>query len=184
MNIIPFKIPGAYEIILKPFKDERGYFMRTYDPEIFREYNLQTDWKQENQSGNFESGIIRGFHFQKPPHTETKLVRAVAGRVLDVFVDLRKNSPSYLKWEAVELSVEKHNMVYIPKGCAHAYCTISEQSIVAYKVDSKYAPQSEGGIKWDDKTLNIPWPLENEPLISDKDSKLPYLQNFESPFTF
>ena len=170
-------------INLKPYRDSRGYFVETYDLEIFRERGLQTDWKQENQSYNTESGIIRGLHFQKPPFAQTKLVRVITGKILDVFVDVRTNSSTFGQWDAVELSSENFNMVYIPKGCAHGFCTISEETTVIYKVDSAYAPDSEGGIRWDDKTLNIPWPLKKVPLISAKDAALPYWNDLNSPFT-
>ena len=182
MLIKPLKVKDAYEITLKPFHDQRGYFIVTYDPDIFTEHGLTNDWVQENQSGNLGKGILRGLHFQRPPHAETKLVRAVVGTVFDMFLDLRRSSPSYGKWDSVILSADKFNMVYIPKGCAHAYCTISEESIIAYKVDARYAPEASGGIRWDDPDLNIPWPLEDEPILSERDMRWGSFTDFESPF--
>jgi dTDP-4-dehydrorhamnose 3,5-epimerase len=121
-------------------------------------------------------------HFQAPPHAETKVVRAVLGRVLDVFVDIRKSSPSYGVYCAVELDAERQNVVYIPKGCAHAYLTLTDETIVAYKVDSMYAPYSEGGLFWNDPKLNIDWGMDGDFIISEKDQKWPTWDIFESPF--
>lgn len=182
MQITPLKIPGTYEITLKPLGDVRGYFMRTYDNHIFAEHGLVTQWMQENQSYSSRQGIVRGLHFQRPPHAETKLVRALSGTVLDVFVDLRQGSPFFGQWDTVELHAEKHNMVYIPKGFAHGFCTLTDEVIVAYKVDAFYAPDHEGGLRWNDPTLKIPWPCET-PLVSTKDQAWPELVDFVSPFT-
>ena len=184
MIVEPLKIVGSHRIVLQKFGDARGYFMSTYLEHSMREHNLVTEWVQDNEAWNDDSGIIRGFHFQAPPHDETKLVRVVKGIILDVFVDIRKGSPTFGQWEAVELSSEACNMVYIPKGCAHAYCTISEDTIVSYKVDSGYAPDYSGGIRWDDKALNVPWPIDKLPKVSEKDSELPCWEDFNSPFTF
>jgi dTDP-4-dehydrorhamnose 3,5-epimerase len=181
MEIKPLRIEGTFEIQLQPREDERGYFMRNYDDMIFRDHGLVTDWKQENQSLSTKRGIIRGLHFQAPPHAETKLVRAVIGRVLDVFVDLRKDSPTYGQWDAVELSEDNHNMVYIPKGFAHGYCTLTNRSLVQYKVDAYYAPSAEGGLRWNDKTLNIQWPV-SDPTLSERDQILPEFDGWVSPF--
>jgi dTDP-4-dehydrorhamnose 3,5-epimerase len=155
--------------------------LRTWDWEIFREFGLHQDWVQENQSYNRRHGIIRGMHFQKPPHAETKLVRVVVGAVLDVFVDLRRDSATFGHWDAVELSAENHRILYIPKGFAHGYCTLTPESLVLYKVDEVYSPAAEGGIRWDDPALSIPWPVQS-PLLSDKDRSWPELANFDSPF--
>ena len=175
MEIVPLRLKGTYKIQLKPLGDERGYFARTYDEAIFRERGLTTAWVQENQSSNAKRGVIRGLHFQKPPHAETKLVRAVVGAVLDVFVDLRKGSPTYGQWDSIELTADNMVCVYVPKGFAHGYCTLSGQSIVLYKVDSVYAPEFEGGLRWNDPDLAIPWPA-SDPVVSAKDSRLPLLR--------
>lgn len=177
MRIRPLKLPGTYEISLTPHKDDRGYFMRAYDENIFRKHSLQTSWVQENQSLSIGRDVIRGLHFQRPPHTETKLIRAINGAIYDTFVDLRRNSETYGKWDSIELSAESQNAVYIPKGFAHGFCTLVENTIVLYKVDSYYAPESEGGIRWDDETLNIPWPADN-PHLSNKDQQLGTLSDF------
>lgn len=161
--------------------DDRGYFMRSYDRSIFEEHGLVTDWVQENQSYSKRKGVIRGLHFQAPPHTETKLVRVVQGAVLDVFVDLRTASDTYGKWGSVELSEEKNNLVYIPRGFAHGFCTLTETSMVQYKVDNTYTPQAEGTINWNDPDIGIHWPVEN-PLVSEKDYNAALFKSFSSPF--
>lgn len=181
MNIRPLKLEGTYEIQLKPLRDDRGCFMRAYDEAIFREHGLTTAWVQENQSSSIRRGVVRGLHFQKPPHAETKLVRAVVGAALDVFVDLRKGSPTYGRWDSVELTASNMNCVYVPKGFAHGYCTLTDESVVLYKVDSRYTPEAEGGIRWNDPDLAITWPVEN-PLLSPKDLKLPLLRDFATLF--
>ena len=177
MEIKPLRLLGTYEILLELRHDERGYFLRTYDEALFREHGLTTSWVQENQALSTKKWVIRGLHFQAPPHSETKLLRAVQGAVYDVFVDIRKDSKSYGQWDAVTISAESNNMVYIPKGFAHGYCALADETIVLYKVDTPYAPESEGGIRWDDKTLNIPWPVK-EPHLSAKDRALPSFGDF------
>jgi len=183
MNIVPVPaVAGAFEIILRPIEDPRGYFMRTYDRGIFADHGLQTEWPQENQSANRGAGILRGLHFQAPPHAETKLVRALAGAVQDVFVDIRRGSPTYGGVGIVELSADRHNAVYIPRGCAHAYLTLTDECVVAYKVDNVYAPEAEGGLIWNDPDLAIPWALEGAPVLSEKDGRWPRLKDLDSPF--
>lgn len=181
MQIRPLRVHGAFEIIYDPRQDERGYFMRAYDRELFEEHCLVTDWVQENEAYSKHEGVIRGLHFQKPPHAETKFVRVARGAVLDAFVDIRSGSPTFGEWDAVELSAERHNAVYIPKGCAHGYCTLSADSLVLYKVDSYYAPSAEGGLLWNDPSIGIPWPV-SEPIMSAKDKALPKFIGFDSPF--
>jgi dTDP-4-dehydrorhamnose 3,5-epimerase len=166
---------------MDPKEDGRGYFMRTYDEGIFRDHGLTTAWVQENQSRSTRKGLIRGLHFQRPPHAETKLVRVVVGAILDVFVDLRKESETYGQWDSLELSAENHRMAYIPKGFAHGFCTLTDVAVVLYKVDACYEPRAEGGLRWDDRTLSIAWPTA-EPYLSAKDRALPAFDGFVSPF--
>ncbi len=182
LEITPLKLAGTFEIKLAPSYDERGYFVRVWDQRLFREYGLTTSWVQENQSLSSRKGLIRGLHFQKPPHAETKLVRVVVGAILDVFVDLRKDSRTYGRWDSIELSAGNHKMVYIPKGFAHGFCTLSDEAVVLYKVDAYYAPELEGGIRWDDEMLEIQWPVK-DPFASAKDAMLPGFRDFASPFT-
>jgi dTDP-4-dehydrorhamnose 3,5-epimerase len=181
MLIRPLQIADAFEVQLEARQDVRGYFMRSYDSGIFARHDLKDSWVQENEAFSIQKGIIRGLHFQKPPYAETKFVRVARGAILDVFVDIRRSSPSFRKWEMIELSETNHRAVYIPKGCAHGYCTLTDSSVVLYKVDQFYAPQFEGGLRWNDSELAIPWPA-TEPIISTKDSVLPVLRDFVSPF--
>jgi dTDP-4-dehydrorhamnose 3,5-epimerase len=181
MKIVPLRLSGTFEIIAAPIHDERGYFQRAYDQALMRELGLQTNWVQENQSFSARKHIIRGLHFQRPPSAETKLVRAVQGAVWDVFVDLRNDSPTYGQWDAIELAADMHNMVYIPRGFAHGFCTLTESCLVQYKVDSCYAPGLQGGLRWCDPTLDIDWPTDS-PLLSPRDRELGFFKDFVSPF--
>jgi len=180
MQIQPLKIPGTYRILLEPHHDKRGYFLRTYEAAIFRERGLSTEWVNDSQAFSVRN-VVRGLHFQKPPFSETKLVRAVVGKAIDVFVDLRKSSPAFGQWDMVELSEQNHAAVYIPKGFAHGYCTPDGDAVVAYKVDSPYAPESEGGLRWNDPDLGIPWPV-TDPTVSVKDTLWPLFRGFTTPF--
>lgn len=181
MEIVPLKLKGSYEIRLAPRGDERGYFMRTYDRQIFLENGLQTEWMQENQSLSTQLHTIRGLHFLLPPHTETKLVRVVQGKILDVFVDLRRDSQTFGQWDSIELSEDNHRAVYIPKGFAHGFCTLSERAVVQYKVDSVYVGESDAGIRWNDPAIGIEWNAL-DPILSERDRNLPLLKEFDSPF--
>lgn len=181
MKIKSLPLEGACLITLAPHHDQRGYFMRIYDEAIFREYGLQTTWVQESQSRSTRRGVIRGLHFQRSPHTETKLVWVSAGAILDVIVDLRVGSPTYGQWEAIELSANNYRLLYIPKGFAHGFCTLTDEVIVHYKMDCAFAPQFGGGIRWDDADLGIEWPTQM-PVLSEKDRRWPRLAEFESPF--
>lgn len=181
MDFRPLSCEGSYEIRPEVREDARGYFMRTYDRELFAAQGLVTAWVQENQSLSARRGTIRGLHFQVPPFAETKLVRVVSGAVLDVFVDLRKGSATYGRHEAIELSALNRSMAYIPRGFAHGFCTLTEDVVVQYKVDSPYAPAHEGGIRWDDETLRIPWPAA-EPFLSPRDQGLGPFLGWVSPF--
>lgn len=181
MEIRPLRLSGAHEIVLTSKADERGYFMRIYDEAIFQKHGLTTKWVQENQSLSVKKGVIRGLHFQRPPFAETKLVRVIAGAVLDVFVDIRRDSKTYGQWEAVELTAQNQKAIYIPKGFAHGFCTLAERSVALYKVDSFYTPEAEGGLRWNDPDLRIPWPVES-PMVSAKDSQWPLFREFVTPF--
>lgn len=143
--------------------------MRTYDSARFARLGLHREWVQENHSRSVKKGIIRGLHFQVEPFAETKLVRCILGEVFDVAVDMRPGSATFGQWTGLKLSAEKRNMIYIPRGFAHGFCTLSGESEVLYKVDNIYSPQHEVCIAWNDPHLAIPWPLEGEPIISDKD---------------
>jgi len=168
MEIKQRKFAGVYEISLDPHIDSRGFFMRTYDSNLFKEAGIAREWVQENHSRSGKKGIIRGLHFQVPPFTETKLVRCINGSIWDVFVDLRENSETLGQWDAVELSAENKMMILIPRGFAHGFCTLTDISEVVYKVDNYYSKEHELGILWNDADLGIDWPISN-PVLSEKD---------------
>ncbi len=144
--------------------------MRAYDVALFEKAGLHRPWVQENHSHSERRGILRGLHFQFPPFAETKLVRCVRGAVFDVFVDLRPESPTFGQWEAIELAEDNYRMVLIPRGFAHGFCTLTDESEVLYKVDSPYQREYEGGLLWSDADVGISWPVQ-EPFLSEKDSQ-------------
>jgi len=178
MQITERKLKGAFEIILSPHIDERGFFMRTYDDKIFNEAGLNFNWVQENHSRTLKKGTIRGLHFQFPPNAETKLIRCLRGKILDVFVDLRKDSSTFGQWDTVELSEENNKMILIPRGFAHGFCTLMDDCHLFYKHDNYFKPESYSGILWDDTELNINWPYK-EVMISEKDKILMTFKDFK-----
>ena len=180
MSVIEIRnlnIIGVFEITQKPVLDSRGFFMRAYDVNIMKDYGIYREWVQENHSKTLKKNTIRGLHFQLPPFSETKLVRCIRGKILDVFVDLRKDSKTFGQWGAVELSEDNYKMLYIPRGFAHGFCTLTDDCEVYYKVDNFYSPEHEVGIAWNDETLKINWPTQ-EPIVSEKDSKNISLDEF------
>ena len=171
MKIEELEISGVFEITLNPIKDDRGFFMRVLDDNLFNEYGFNYKWVQENHSSNTRKGIVRGLHFQFPPYTETKLVRAIKGEIFDVFVDLRIGSSTFGEWGSVVLSDKKYNCILIPRGFAHGFCTLSEESEIIYKVDNFYSKEKESGILWDDSDIGIKWPLDRKAILSERDQK-------------
>ena len=184
MEIIKTSIEGL--LIIKPdvFKDERGYFFESYNKERFANEGLMMNFVQDNESKS-SKGVLRGLHFQKPPFAQAKLVRVIKGRVLDVAVDLRTGSPTYGRYEAVELSEDNHRQFFIPRGFAHGFCVLSDEAVFQYKCDNYYAPQSEGAVIWNDPDLAIDWMIPAEDVIlSDKDRKHPYLRDLGDVFAY
>lgn len=182
MNIIPTEIQGLVIIEPRIFGDNRGYFFESFSERRFKELVADVDFVQDNESMSCY-GVVRGLHFQKPPYAQAKLVRVVKGKVLDVAVDLRKDSPTYGKHVAVELSEENHRQVFIPKGFAHGFAVLSEEAIFQYKCDEYYEPQSEGALAWDDPDIGIDWRLPLEKVnLSEKDKKHGRIKDFDSPF--
>ena len=171
------KFKWVFVIQLESREDKRGFFMRIYDDKIFKKHGMHRNWVQENHSLSVEKDVIRGMHFQFPPHTETKLVRAISGEIYDVFIDLRKGSPTFGQWDSITLSADNKKMIYIPRGFAHGFCTLTKNCEVVYKVDNYYAPDSEGSIRWNDPDLGIDWPVNN-PSLSEKDSKAKSFREF------
>lgn len=180
MNIVETEIKGVFIIEPKVFGDNRGYFFESFSQREFESVIGPVTFVQDNQSKS-SYGVVRGLHFQKPPHAQAKLVRVVKGKVLDVAVDLRKDSPTFGKYMAVELSDENHRQVFIPKGFAHGFSVLSEEAVFQYKCDDYYAPESEAAIAWDDQDLNIDWKVPAEAVVlSAKDRNHPTLKEFIS----
>ncbi len=172
-------------IIIEPtvFGDARGYFLESYNQKKFEEIVGKISFVQDNESKS-SKGVLRGLHFQKPPFDQAKLVRCIEGEVLDVAVDIRKNSKTYGKHVAVLLSGENKRQLFVPRGFAHGFLVLSESATFAYKVDNTYAPDHDAGFRWDDTKLNINWGVnESEVLVSEKDAQLPFFLKFDSPFT-
>ena len=182
MEIIKTNIEGV--VIIKPqiFKDSRGYFYESFSQKEFDEKVMPIRFVQDNESMSSKN-VIRGLHYQKMPHTQSKLVRCTQGCVLDVAVDIRKNSSTYGQHVAVELSEENHLQLFIPRGFAHGFAVLSETAVFQYKCDNFYAPEADGGISIMDESLGIDWqiPTENA-ILSEKDLKHPLLKDFDSPF--
>ena len=184
MKFVKTPIEGL--VIIQPtvFGDNRGCFLESYNKKKFDEAIGKVSFVQDNESKS-SKGVLRGLHFQKPPYAQAKLVRCIEGKVLDVAVDIREGSETYGEHITVELSGENKKQVFIPRGFAHGFVVLSESAIVAYKVDNSYAPTYDAGIRWDDSILNIQWGLnESEVLVSEKDAKLPFFLEFETPFTY
>ena len=182
MTVKPTEIEGVYIIEPKIFKDPRGYFFESFSKREFQEAIGNVEFVQDNESCSTK-GVLRGLHFQKPPYSQAKLVRCVVGRVKDVAVDLRKDSPTYGKHIAVELSEDNHLQFFIPKGFAHGFEVLSDVAIFQYKCDEYYHPESEGGLDPFDDELNIQWQTQRaDAVVSDKDRKHPKLTDFDSPF--
>ena len=179
MEYIETKIKGVFIIEPKVFNDARGYFMEAWKQAEFDEHVRRTVFIQDNESKS-SYGVLRGLHFQKGDASQAKLVRVIKGKVLDVAVDLRKSSPTFGQHVMVELSEENKRQFFIPRGFAHGFLVLSEEAIFTYKVDNPYAPQADGGIRWNDPALGIEWPIDpTKVLTSEKDLKLPLLKDAE-----
>lgn len=180
MKIIETEIQGLFIIEPDVYGDSRGYFFESFSKKRFEEQTgINVDFVQDNESRS-TYGVVRGLHFQKPPHVQAKLVRVVSGRVLDVAVDMREGSPTYGKHVAVELSGENHRQVYIPKGFAHGFSVLSEEAVFQYKCDDYYAPETEGAVAWDDPDIAIDWRIPADDMIlSEKDKKHPRLSELK-----
>ena len=180
MKVIKTNIDGVLIIEPTVFGDSRGYFFESYNKQRFNEATgLDIDFVQDNQSKSCY-GVLRGLHFQKPPYAQSKLVRCVRGRVLDVAVDIRKSSPTFGKYIAVELTEDNHRQLFIPHGFAHGFVVLSEEAIFQYKCDNFYHKESEGAIAWNDPEINIDWSIPfDDVILSDKDKVNPSLKDAE-----
>lgn len=167
------------------FGDQRGWFSETYVEARWRAAGVDTRFVQDNQSFSAAAGTLRGIHYQRPPHAQAKLVRAVRGAIMDYAVDLRAGSPTFGRWVSAELSAENGRQLYVPVGFGHAFITLTPDVEVAYKVSDAYAPDCDGGVVWDDPEIGIDWPLPPQgPTLSGKDAGLPRLKDFASPFDY
>ncbi len=174
MKFLKTPISGLYVVELEPLSDERGFFARSFCNHEFQALGLESAVAQCNVSFNSKAATLRGLHFQVPPHEETKLVRCTRGAIYDVAVDMRSDSPTYLNWYAIELTPDNQRMMFIPRGFAHGFQTLIDDTEVFYLMSESYHPESAGGLRWDDPKLAIAWPLRN-PIISDKDRAYPLL---------
>lgn len=184
IEIRPLGLEGVVEIVTRRFGDERGWFTETWNRARFAEHGIDHDWVQDNHARSEQRGVLRGLHFQKPPFAQTKLLRALAGRVFDVVVDIREGSPAFGRWTGVELSAEKGNQILVPAGYAHGYLTLTEGSEVAYKVDAPYSREHEAAIRYDDLAIGIDWPKVGTFILSDKDAVAPLLSETDTGFAY
>lgn len=182
MEIKLCQIEGLVEIQPKVFRDDRGYFFESYNKSTFENLGIVADFVQDNQSLS-QKWVLRGLHFQAPPFDQGKLVRVVSGKVWDVAVDIRKNSPTYGHWHAVTLDAQRMNMFWIPPGFAHGFVTLEDNTVFSYKCTNVYNKASEGAVRWNDPQLNISWNIEN-PLLSEKDAIAPLLADLKTPFNY
>jgi len=177
------KLKDCFILEPKVFGDERGYFLESYNKYKFDELiGQKIDFIQDNEAKS-SKGVLRGLHFQLPPYSQAKLVRVTKGKVLDVMVDLRKSSPTYLQHQSILLSSKNKKQLFVPRGFAHGYVVLSNTAVFYYKVDNKYSPENDSGIIWNDAALGIDWGIpEEELIISPKDKNLQTLSEFDSPF--
>lgn len=181
MKIQKTTIPDCFEIIPQILLDDRGSFVKTFHRDLFEQQGLEIEWREEYHSMS-RRGVLRGLHFQLPPHDHAKLVYCTSGKVLDVVFDLRIGSPTYGRHEFFKLNATKVHMIYIPKGCAHGFYTLSEKATMMYKVSTVYAPAHDAGLLW--SSVGIPWPVSN-PIMSDRDKNFPAFEEFTTnPFRY
>lgn len=173
-EFIPQSVPDVLLVRPRAFGDDRGFFMETWRRSAFAKAGLPIDFVQDNVARSLRKGVLRGLHFQKGPHAQSKLVRCSVGRIFDVAVDIRGGSPTYGSYVAAELSEDDRAMLFVPKGFAHGYVTLTDVTEVTYKVDAEYAPAAEGGLLWNDPTVGVPWPVR-EPALNERDRKWPGL---------
>ena len=184
MKKIETKLPGVYIIEPAVFGDQRGYFMETWSTRNFGELGLEYAFVQDNQSFSAQKGTLRGLHFQNAPMAQAKLVRVTRGAVLDVAVDLRKGSPTYKQWVAVELSAENKRMLMIPRGFGHGFKTLTDDVEFIYKVDNLYSRECDRGIRFNDPAVGVDWGEVKEELLSEKDTKAPLLEDSDCNFVY
>lgn len=184
MKVIPTNIPEVFIIEPQVFSDERGFFSEMYNQKKYVEIGIREFFVQDNLSQS-KKGVLRGFHYQAPPFDQGKLVSVLRGKVLDVALDIRLNSPTYGQYVAVELSEKNKRQLWIPSGFAHGFLTLEDDTLFSYKCTNYYSPEHDGGIRWDDSDVNMEWPdIGCNFTISEKDAHLPTLENTQSPFIY
>jgi dTDP-4-dehydrorhamnose 3,5-epimerase len=172
-------------IVPKRHADERGWFSEVFHEKRLRDLGITCRFVQDNHSSSKRAGTLRGLHFQLPPMAQAKLVMVLRGRILDVVVDVRRNSPTFGKYVSVELSTEAGHQLYVPVGFAHGFLTLEDEVVVMYKVSNYYSPAHDSGICWNDPDIAFPWPFKHaDIIISEKDRRLSFLKNFSSPFAY
>lgn len=180
MQIRPLSLDGVFEISPRKFGDDRGFFSETYNAKSFAEAGIDMTFVQDNHSYSAAKGIVRGLHYQLLPFAQDKLVRVIRGAILDVAVDIRKSSPTFGKWVALEVSAGKWNQILVPKGFAHGFMTLTENTEVIYKVTDYYAPEHDRSIRFDDPAIGIEWPIPTSDVqLSEKDKNAPFLADAE-----
>ena len=175
MELRPLVLDGVMEIVPRRFGDERGFFSETWSARSLSEHGLDIEFVQDNHSLSREPGVLRGLHFQLPPFAQAKLVRVTRGAILDVAVDIRTGSPTYGRWCSLEVSAEAWNQILVPIGFAHGFVTLEPDTEVLYKTSAPYAPEHERAIRYDDPAIGIAWPLEADPVLSERDRAWPAL---------
>ncbi len=180
MEVRSLGLDGVFEIIPRKFGDDRGFFSETYNAKSFADSGIDLTFVQDNHSFSAAKGVVRGLHYQLPTRAQDKLVRVIRGAILDVAVDIRKSSPTFGKWVALEVSAEKWNQILVPKGFAHGFMTLVENTEVIYKVTDYYSPEHDRSIRFDDPAIGIEWPLPSSGVqLSDKDQKAPLFADAE-----
>ena len=185
MEIVKTELPGVLMLTPRRFGDARGFFSEVYNRNAYAGFGIDVEFVQDNHSLSREVGVVRGLHFQSPPHAQAKLVRVGAGRVLDVAVDIRRGSPTYGRWVGVELSADAGNQLYIPVGFLHGFAVLEPNSELLYKCSDFYAPDCDGAVRFDDPDIGIDWGIDPKAaILSDKDAHAPLLKDFVSPFVY
>lgn len=180
MQVRPLGLDGVFEISPRKFGDDRGFFSETYNAKSFAEAGIDLTFVQDNHSYSAAKGVVRGLHYQLPPFAQDKLLRVTRGSILDVAVDIRRSSPTFGRWVAQEVSAEKWNQILVPKGFAHGFMTLVENTEVIYKVTNYYSPEHDRSIRFDDPAIGIDWPLPSSGVqLSDKDRKAPLFADAE-----
>ena len=183
MNIIKTNVLDLYIIEPKVFGDSRGWFVESWSQKVLDEAGLCYSFVQDNHSFTANKGVLRGLHFQKGDMAQAKLVRCARGAVLDVSVDMRKGSPTYMQWEAVELSEDNYRQLLVPRGFLHGFLTLTDNVEFLYKVDNYYSKEADRSLRWDDSELKVDWGIKN-PILSDKDKGAPYLRDSDIDFEY